>query len=87
MPGRTTRALDRRHPQYSKDEAMDTSTYHFKVGRIDCTAVSDGQFTYAPPLFPPPASVLFANAPPDRCRQVLQGAGLDPQAWVEWTSP
>jgi glyoxylase-like metal-dependent hydrolase (beta-lactamase superfamily II) len=66
---------------------MDTSTYHFKVGRIDCTAVSDGQFTYAPPLFPPPAPFLFANAPPDRCRQVLQGAGLDPQTWVEWTSP
>jgi glyoxylase-like metal-dependent hydrolase (beta-lactamase superfamily II) len=66
---------------------MDTSTYHFKVGRIDCTAVSDGHFVYAPPLFPPGAAFLFANAPADRRRQVLEGAGIDPQEWIEWTSP
>jgi len=66
---------------------MDTGTYHFKVGRIDCTAVSDGHFIYAPPLFPPPAAFLFANAPDDRRRQVLEEVGIDPEEWTEWTSP
>ncbi len=65
---------------------MDTSTYHFKVGQVDCTAVSDGRFAYAPPLFPPPADFLFANAPADERSEVLEGAGIDPQGWTEWMS-
>ena len=42
---------------------MADETYRFKVGDIQCLAVSDGSHTYVPPNFPPPATLLFANAP------------------------
>lgn len=35
---------------------MDTSSYRFQVGTIECIAVSDGTFTY-------PSSVFVANEP------------------------
>jgi len=65
---------------------MATETYRFKVGAFDCTVVSDGTLTYAPPTFPPPATLLFANAPTERLEQVLLEHDLDPGQWVEWTS-
>ena len=50
-------------------------------------AVSDGTFTYSPPAFPPPANLLFANAPMGRLQQELRESGLRPEQWAEWTSP
>ena len=65
---------------------MATETYPFKVGAFDCTVVSDGTLTYAPPTFPPPATLLFANAPTEGLEQVLLEHGVQPEQWVEWTS-
>ncbi len=50
-------------------------------------AVSDGTHKYAPPVFPPPASFLFVNAPRQRLEQVLREHGLQEERWVEWISP
>ena len=66
---------------------MNTEIYHFQVGTFECMAVSDGTFTYAPPIFPPPAAFLFANAPKERLEQVLGEHDLHPEQWVEWRSP
>ena len=65
---------------------MATENYRFKVGAFDCTVVSDGTLTYAPPTFPPPATLLFSNAPTERLEQVLLEHGVQPEQWVEWTS-
>jgi glyoxylase-like metal-dependent hydrolase (beta-lactamase superfamily II) len=66
---------------------MDTESYQFKVGDFKCIAVSDGTHTYAPPNFPPPATFLFANAPKERLEPVLREHNLQPEQWLEWTSP
>ena len=58
-----------------------------QVGKFKCLAVSDGTFTYAPPTFPPPATLLFANAPKGLLEQVLSEDNLKPEQWLEWTSP
>jgi len=42
---------------------MNTEIYRFKIGIFECIAVSDGTHTYTPPIFPPPATFLFSNAP------------------------
>ena len=65
---------------------MATETYRFKVGPFDCTVVSDGTLTYAPPTFPPPATLLFANAPTERLEQLLLEHDVQPGQWMEWTS-
>jgi glyoxylase-like metal-dependent hydrolase (beta-lactamase superfamily II) len=65
---------------------MSNETYHFKIGRFECIAVSDGTLTYTPPTFPPPATLLFTNAPKERLEQVLLEHNLQPEQWVEWTS-
>jgi glyoxylase-like metal-dependent hydrolase (beta-lactamase superfamily II) len=65
---------------------MATETYRFKVGAFECFVVSDGTLTYAPPNFPPPATLLFANAPRARLEQVLLEHDLQPEQWTEWTS-
>jgi len=65
---------------------MATENYRFKLGTFECTVVSDGALTYAPPTFPPPATLLFANAPTERLEQVLLEHGVQPGQWVEWTS-
>jgi glyoxylase-like metal-dependent hydrolase (beta-lactamase superfamily II) len=65
---------------------MVTENYRFKVGAFDCTVVSDGTLTYAPPTFPPPVMLLFANAPTERLEQVLVEHGVQPGQWAEWTS-
>ena len=36
---------------------MSTEVHHFNVGAFECMAVSDGTLTYAPPTFPPPATL------------------------------
>ncbi len=61
--------------------------YRFKVGSFECMAVSDGTHTYAPSIFPPPPSFLFANAQRPLLEQVLHKHGLQADQWVEWMSP
>jgi glyoxylase-like metal-dependent hydrolase (beta-lactamase superfamily II) len=57
------------------------------VGGFQCIAVSDGTLTYAPPTFPPPAVLLFVNAPTELVGQTLGKHGLQPEQWQEWVSP
>jgi glyoxylase-like metal-dependent hydrolase (beta-lactamase superfamily II) len=66
---------------------MSIGTFPFTIGEFKCFAVSDGTFTYTPPLFPPPATLLFANAPTGRLKQALREHGLQPKQWTEWISP
>jgi glyoxylase-like metal-dependent hydrolase (beta-lactamase superfamily II) len=66
---------------------MNADIYRFKLGDFHCVAVSDGTHTYAPPTFPPPAIFLFANAPKERLEPVLREHNLQPEQWLEWTSP
>lgn len=66
---------------------MSTEVHHFKVGSFECIAVSDGTLTYAPPTFPPPAALLFNNAPRERLEQVLRQHNIQPEHWAEWKSP
>ncbi len=65
---------------------MKTETYRFSVGKFECTAISDGAMTYAPPSFPPPARFLFCNAPGERLDKVLSEHNLNLQQWTEWRS-
>jgi len=62
-------------------------SYRFKIGTFECMAVSDGTHTYAPPTFPPPAALLFANAPKEQLVEALRGHNLQPARWAEWVSP
>lgn len=66
---------------------MNTEIYPFKVGAFECMAVSDGTLTYAPPAFPPPANLLFHNAPKERLEQVLRRHNIQPESWDKWISP
>ena len=66
---------------------MSTERYRFKVGTFKCIAISDGTFTYAPPIFPYPATFLFANAPKEPLEQALREHNIQPEQWVEWISP
>jgi hypothetical protein len=66
--------------------AMANDTYRFQIGKFQCTAVSDGTLTYAPPTFPPPAALLFANAPKEELEETLREHKLQPEQWVEWIS-
>jgi glyoxylase-like metal-dependent hydrolase (beta-lactamase superfamily II) len=50
---------------------MSAASYRFKVGTIDCIAVSDGTFTY-------PSSAFIANEPVDRFDQELEKHNLPP---------
>lgn len=54
---------------------------------MECMAVSDGGLTYAPPMFPPPATILFGNAPAEALAQVLGEHEIQLEKWTEWTSP
>lgn len=69
-----------------KEDNMDTELYDFKVGSFECMAISDGNLTYAPPNFPPPATFLFGNAPKVRLEETLHRHNIQPEHWVEWTS-
>ena len=66
---------------------MSNEVYHFKVGAFNCMAVSDGTLTYAPPVFPPPATLLFSNAPSVQLEQTLKHNNMQPDSWTEWKSP
>ena len=66
---------------------MNNEIYRFKIGRVECIAVSDGTLTYTSPTFPPPATLLFTNAPKEGLEQVLIQHNLQPEQWIEWTSP
>jgi glyoxylase-like metal-dependent hydrolase (beta-lactamase superfamily II) len=66
---------------------MNTEVYRFKVGDFECMAVSDGTLAYAPPLFPPPAALLFANAPKELLDRSLGERSIQPEQWTEWISP
>jgi glyoxylase-like metal-dependent hydrolase (beta-lactamase superfamily II) len=65
---------------------MDATTHRFRIGDCECLALSDGQFVYSPPLFPPPARLLFTEAPEARVIELLQEEGTDLASWTEWTS-
>jgi len=66
---------------------MSKEIHRFKIGSFECIAVSDGTHKYAPPVFPPPASFLFINAPRQCLKQVLHEHDLQEEQWVEWISP
>jgi glyoxylase-like metal-dependent hydrolase (beta-lactamase superfamily II) len=60
--------------------------YPFRVGDFKCCAVSDGQFTYAPPMFPPPAMFLFSNAPQGSLQQLLRRHPFPLEKGGKWVS-
>lgn len=66
---------------------MSAEAYHFDVGAFNCIAVRDGTFTYTLPTFPPPASLLFYNAPKEQLEQTLRENNIQPEHWSEWISP
>ena len=66
---------------------MNSQTHSFTVGGFQCVAISDGTLIYAPLAFPPPAVLLFANAPRELVEETLGQHGLQPQRWQEWVSP
>ena len=65
---------------------MKGDVYRFQIGHFQCMAISDGTLTYAPPTFPPPAALLFENAPKDALDAVGRSQNLQAQDWREWTS-
>ncbi len=65
---------------------MSAEIHTFRLGQFDCMAVSDGTMTYAPPMFPPPATFLFANVEAQSRPGVLGDHGLEAERWAEWTS-
>lgn len=66
---------------------MNTDVYRFKVGAFECFSINDGNFKYAPPLIPPPADFLFANAPKEKLDQVLRKHGIQREQWMEFVTP
>jgi len=69
------------------DRNMPTEIYRFRMGSSQCMAVSDGTLSYAPPIFPPPAAFLFANAPREALEPALRQHGIQPEQWGAWVSP
>ena len=65
---------------------MNAENYRFNVGSYECIAISDGYHIYAPPTFPPPWTLLFANAPKDSLEQKLSEYDLSLEKWIEWQS-
>lgn len=66
---------------------MNNDFYRFKVGDFECVAINDGTFVYEPPLIPPPADFLFANAPRRLRDQVLHEHGMQAEEWMRFVSP
>ena len=66
---------------------MSNDTYRFTLGSYECLIVSDGTLTYTPPMFPPPATLLFMNAPKTMLNKSLKAYGLHTDTWMSWVSP
>ncbi len=66
---------------------MVNGIYRFKVGASECIAVSDGSLTYAPPMFPPPATLLFGDVPAEVLAPLLGKHDVRLEQWTKWTSP
>jgi len=66
---------------------VNTDVYAFKVGDFECFAISDGTFVYEPPLIPPPAGFLFANAPKKVLRDTLNQHGTELERWLTFVDP
>lgn len=66
---------------------MNGQIHSLTVGSFRCIAISDGTLSYAPPTFPPPAVLLFANAPAELLGRTLGKHGLQSERWQEWVSP
>ncbi|HXZ95016.1 MAG TPA: hypothetical protein VEG28_03785, partial [Dehalococcoidia bacterium] len=66
---------------------MNAGTLRFKLGEFNCMAICDGTMTYAPPIFPPPADLLFVNAPKEQLGKALSEIGLTIESWAGWDSP
>jgi glyoxylase-like metal-dependent hydrolase (beta-lactamase superfamily II) len=66
---------------------MNTEVHRFKVGDFECMAISNGTFTYEPPLIPPPADCLFANAPKELLKETLNQYGIQPEQWLAFEDP
>jgi len=66
---------------------VNAEVYRFKVGDFECFAINDGTFVYEPPLIPPPADFLFANAPRNTLKKSLDAHGIEVAQWVAFVSP
>jgi len=60
--------------------------YRFRLGSLVCTAINDGRYIYAPPVFPPPADFLYSNAPRDEIETAFQKRILKLEERYSWTS-
>jgi glyoxylase-like metal-dependent hydrolase (beta-lactamase superfamily II) len=67
--------------------AVNAENYPFEVGNLECFAINDGTFVYEPPLIPPPADFLFANAPKNMLKKSLDAHGIKAARWVAFVSP
>jgi len=65
---------------------MEHTTHHFRVGNINCYAVSEGRFSYLPPQFPTPKTLLFKNAPEEELNKILRQHNIEPDNWPSWDS-
>ena len=65
---------------------MELTTHHFRIGNIDCYAVSEGRYSYLPPQFPPPKTLLFKNAPEEELNKTLRQHNIEPDNWPCWAS-
>ena len=65
---------------------MEHTAHYFRTGNIDCYAVSEGRFSYLPPRFPPPKTLLFNNAPEEKLNKTLRERDIDPDNWPFWAS-
>jgi glyoxylase-like metal-dependent hydrolase (beta-lactamase superfamily II) len=70
-----------------EENKMSNEIYHFNIGTFKCMAVTDGTHTYAPPSFPPPATLLFANASSNDLKPILCERNIEPEQWTGWVSP
>ncbi len=55
---------------------MNIASHQFKVGTLECVALSDGTFAY-------PASWFFSNVPEERLKEVLRAAIWQPSSLSE----
>ena len=66
---------------------MQAETFHFNIGKFKCIAINDGYHRYAPSMFPPPATMLFCNAPVDQLEPLLAQHNIKLNEWAAWVSP